>query len=151
MKKFRFRLDSVFSLRKSREDAALRALGAAQTAYQAELRVKAKMFEDLAASYERRANYTDQSVGVTAYSLEEEFMIGQRYRIARQDQAILRAGRNVEKTLRAYLLARRQTRMIEVIREKDFAEWKKQIAKREQREMDELTVMRYRLGRKDVA
>jgi flagellar FliJ protein len=150
MKKFRFRLESVLKLRKSREDAALRALGFAQSAYQAELQTKAKMQADLSASYERRARTTDQIFGMTAYGLEEQFIKGQNYRLLRQEHAIGRAARGVEKALRSYLQAKRQTRMIEVLREKDHAEWKKQVAKREQKEMDELTVMRYRM-RKDVA
>ena len=72
----------------------------------------------------------------------------------RQDQAIVRASRSVEKALRAYLTARRQTRMIETLREKDYQEFKKMVAKKEQKELDELSAMRLMLirqGEEEVA
>ena len=54
--------------------------------------------------------------------------------------AIFRASKNVEKALRAFLFARRQTRMIESLREKAFAEFKRDLAKKEQKQLDDLTI-----------
>ena len=45
----------------------------------------------------------------------------------------------------AYLFTKRQTRTIEIIKEKDFVAFKKAKTKKEQKELDELSVMRARL------
>jgi flagellar export protein FliJ len=48
-----------------------------------------------------------------------------------------------ENALRAYMITRKETRMIEVLREKEFTEFKKAVKKKEQKELDELSSMRF--------
>lgn len=145
MKRFRFQFETVLKARKSREEDMLRALGAAQQAYQSELRAKGALLSDLDLSLKRRETLGIEPVGPLAFRLEEDFISGQKQRLTRADQAILRASRGVEKALRGYLHARRQTRMIEVLREKAFEEYKKARAKTEQKQLDDMIVMRARL------
>jgi flagellar export protein FliJ len=52
----------------------------------------------------------------------------------------------VEKALRAYLLARRQTRVIERLRERDQEEFRRELSKREQKVLDDQTSMRFGLA-----
>jgi len=151
MPKFRFRLDSILKLRKSREDEALRALGAAQRAYQACVGAKAKLLGELEEALLRREALGARPTGIDAFKLEQHFIDGTKQRIARADHAILRAGKQVEKALRAYLAARKQSRMLETLREKDYREFRKQLAKREARAQDDFTVMRYRLNAEESA
>jgi flagellar export protein FliJ len=134
-------------IRQTREEEMLRALGAAQRAYQLELSEKATILSELDQALNRREKLGNEAVAINAFQIEQNYITGTKQRIIRQDQAIVRASRTVEKTLRAYLFTRRQTRMIEILREKDFKEFKKSIAKKEQKELDELSVMRSLLNK----
>lgn len=145
MKRFRFKLAAVLGIRKNREDDALRSLGAAQRAYQEEISKKAQMVSDLSEALDRREFLGVEPVGALAFKLEEDFIQGTKYRITRADRDIVRASRVVEKALRVYLQARRQTRMLEILNEKERAEFLKQRAKLEQRNLDDMMIMRERL------
>ena len=146
MRKFRFKFATVLKLRKTREEDALRALGAAQRAYQAELDKKAQLKKDLEDALVRRENLGagSDSIGILPFQLEEDFIRGTKQRIVHADRDIVRAGRAVEKALRVFLFARRQTRMMEMLYDKAHQEWRKAEAKREQKQLDDLTIMRER-------
>lgn len=77
-----------------------------------------------------------------SFRLEQDFINGLKQRLVRQEQVIARASKAVEKTLRAFLHARRETRIMEMLYEKHFAEWKRSRARKLQKELDDLTVMR---------
>lgn len=145
MGKFKFRFEAVLKHRKAREEDALRALAQSQRAYQVELAKKSKLLSDLSEALTRRENLAVEPVGIDAFQLEQLFITGTKQRIIQQDQALVRASRVVEKSLRAYLQAKRQTRTIELLREKHYQEFKKARAKKERKELDEISVMRARL------
>jgi flagellar protein FliJ len=138
LKKFSFRLQSVLKVRTLREEEALRALGDAQRRYQAELAEKARLQAELERGFAGRDALATRVTESSELRLAHDFIEGGKHRILRQEQAIFRAQKGVEKCLRAYLLARRQTRMIEALREKDYAEFKRERARREQKLADEL-------------
>jgi flagellar FliJ protein len=146
MRKFRFQFEAVLKVRKSREQDALAALGAAQRAYQLELARKQELQMRLGESLGRREGLGQETTPVLAFQIEQAFINGTKQRIIQADQAIVRASRGVERALRAYLGARRQTRMIEMLEEKAFAEYRRERARKEQRDLDELMVMRARLA-----
>lgn len=143
MKRFKFKFEAVLKVRESREENALRTLGQAQQAYQIELGVKADLLSKLKNALERREALGIEAIGIDSFQLEQIFITGTKQRIVRQDQAIMRASRTVEKALRAYMITRKETRMIEVLREKEFTEFKKAMKKKEQKELDELSSMRF--------
>lgn len=151
MKKFRFKLETILKHRKRREEDILRALGAAQSAYQAQLGFKAGLARELDESLVRRENLAKNGVTINFFRLEQDFINGQKQRMIMADQAIIRASRSVEKALRAYLHARRQSQMIEKIREQHFALFKKELARQEQKQVDDLTVMRSHLRKEEEA
>jgi flagellar export protein FliJ len=103
----------------------------------------------LSDALERREKLGIEAIGIDAFQLEQNFIFGTKQRIVQQDQALVRASRGVEKALRAYLHARRQTRTIEMLREKQYQEFRKALTKKEQKELDELSVMRARLREKE--
>jgi len=145
MRKFQFRFTTILNVRKRSEEAMLQNLAVAQRAFQAERQKKIKLLQELETALIRRESLAQIATGIVAYRTEQDFIVGTKSRIVWADQAILRATRGVEKALRGYLGARRQTRTIELIREKDFLEFKKALIKREQKELDELMIMRNRL------
>lgn len=146
MKKFEFKFAAVLRQRKVREEESLRALGRAQRAYQAELANKARLLAELENSLQRRENLGQVPISPLAFQLEDEFISGSKHWIRRADQVILRASKAVEKALRAYLTARRQTTMIERLREKAYEEYRRERAKYEQKQQDDLAVMRNRFA-----
>jgi len=150
MKRFQFKFAAVLKLRQARENEALRGLAAAQRAYQAELARKAELLSKLDVALRRREELGAVAVDIQAFHLEQGFIDGIRHRIVQADHAISRAARGVEKSMRTYLHARRETRVIEVLREKAIEEFKKEKAKKEQRELDDLTVMRSRFSSEAV-
>lgn len=126
-------------------------LGEAQRAQQAAIRQKSALVNELNQGLVRRENLAAAPTDPTVYKLEEDFITGQKQRIGQADQAILRAKRGLEKALRVYIHARRQLRMMEVLREKAHAEYRQHLLKHEKREMDDLSIMRARLHREELA
>jgi flagellar export protein FliJ len=145
MKKFEFKFAAVLKQRKIREEDALRGLGQAQRAYQAELAHKSKLLSDLDLSLKRRELLGEIPVSPLAFQLEDQFIVGTKHAIRRADQAIFRATKGVEKALRAYLNARKQSRMIEILREKAYEQYRRERSKHEQKRLDDITIMRERL------
>lgn len=146
MKRFSFRFQTLLETRKREEDEALKQLAQAQRARAHELLRKEKILIAISDAYSRISAIGDsgaQLQGAEAFRVEQEFIAGSKVRIVQADQAILRASRAVERMMRAFLAARRKTRTIELLREKDLEEFKKAQAKKEARELDELTILRH--------
>lgn len=151
MARFRFKFATLLRARKSREEEALRALGVAQRAYHAELARKRALLEALDQALNRREGLGRAPTPIQAFKIEQDFIMGTKQRLTRQDQAILRASRAVEKALRAFLHARRQARMLETLHDRHYREFRKELAKRERLAQDELTTMRFRLKAEEAA
>ncbi len=123
----------------------MRVLAGAQASYQEALAAKRDLVSKLGEALQRREQLGGVSVPALSFQMENDFIGGTKQRIIQSDQAIVRATRSVEKALRAYLYARKQLRMIETLREKHFVEFKREVARREQKDLDDLYTMRSRL------
>jgi flagellar export protein FliJ len=145
MKKFKFRLASVLDVRKKREQDALVGLAAAQKAYQDAVSRKNQLQQDLVRSFERRQELAEVGSPAFGFQLEQDFIHGTKRRILQAEQNIVRATRGVEKALRVFLFARKQTRMIEVLEEKERREYRRLASVYEQKKLDEIVTMRARL------
>ena len=146
MKKFRFRLAAVLDVRKRKEQDALVQLAKAQQEYQRAVQVKKDYMVQLSISLDRRESLGSVATPALSFQLEQNFIYGIKQKIVQSDQGIVRASRGVEKALRVFLLARRQTRMIEAIEEKERRAFKIERSKYEQKQVDELVTMRARLN-----
>jgi len=145
MKRFQFKFETILKHRKRREDDCLRALGAAQRTLQAERERKSGLECDLADALLRREGLgSSEPIGIDAFLLENSFIEGTKQRIIQADQAILRANRSVEKAMRVYLMARRQAMVMETLKDKAREEYRRERNKWEQRQQDDLTIMRNR-------
>ncbi|MBY0470331.1 flagellar export protein FliJ [bacterium] len=146
MRKFHFELEAVERVRKAKEEEALRSLGVAQRALVRERERRDSLFKDLANSLNRREQLgASGEISSTAIQMETDFVEGTKKRIIQAEHTCMRAQKAVDKAMRGYLQARRQTRMIEVLRERAFESYKKAAAKREQKDMDDLNIMRARI------
>jgi flagellar export protein FliJ len=144
-KRFRFRLEAVERVRRAKEQEALRGLAAAQAKYHEALNFKRHLLEENERALIRRDSLARTAQPVLAYQLENEFIQGNRQRFVQADQAIFRARKFVEKALRDVILAKRALRAIELLREKAYAEYKTEMRKREQKELEEVYVARARM------
>jgi flagellar export protein FliJ len=131
--------------RRITENEALRNLAEAQKKLQSEIQVKKDFQDQLEQSLLDRERLGTTPTPASGFQFLQNFIIGTKQRIIRADQAILRANRGVDKAMRMYLHAKKLTRMIENLKDKAFSEFKLQLKKAEQKEQDELTVMRSRL------
>ncbi|HAR41894.1 MAG TPA: flagellar export protein FliJ [Bdellovibrionales bacterium] len=148
MAKFKFKFETILKLRKNREEDALRNLGAAQSAYQAEVARKAQLQKELENALIRRENMGASPMTILPFQMEQDFITGTKQRILHAERDIARATRVVEKALRIYLHARRQTKMLELVYEKEYKEFRRAQAKREQKLLDDMVIMRDRLKEK---
>jgi flagellar export protein FliJ len=144
MKKFKFQLETVRKLKKVKEESALRELATAQQNYLAEIEKKTSLVNDLRKSQQRKEELAIKPVQISEFQSEEDFICGTKQRILQAEQSILRTNRIVQKMMKAYLLARRDSRSIETLFEQAQAEFKKSKAKAEQKELDDLILMRAR-------
>jgi flagellar export protein FliJ len=145
MKKFKFRFQTVLQVRKIREREFLRQLSRTQRAYQEELNKKSQLLLLLEKSFGRRENLGRVTADIVSFYLEDNFVLGTRQRILQADQAILRASKAVERAMQTYLLAKRQSKIIETLLEKAQKEHRLALKKKEEKELDELITMRHGL------
>lgn len=146
MKRFSFRFQTLLETRQREEDEALKQLGVAQRARAHEISRKEKIVTAIAKAYARIHSIGDVKAelqGAEAFRVEQDFIAGSKVRSLQADHAILRANRAVDRAMRQFLAARRRTRMIEILRDKDVEEFKKARSKKEARDMDELTILRH--------
>lgn len=146
MKKFRFKLESVLRARVIGENEALKNLAEAQKKLQSELENKKTLQLQLDQALDEREGLGEVPVPATGFQILHNHIIGTKQRILRSDQAIVRANRNVQKAMRSYLHAKRLTRMMEIMRERAFSEFRLLRKKEEQKVQDDLTIMRSRMS-----
>ena len=145
MKKFNFKFDRVLKVRKMKEDETLRTLSSAQGVYQEELNKKKYLLSELQKSLGRREALGAEPVDIVLFHSEQDYIDGTKSRIIAAEQALYRANKMVERAMRDYFIARKKRKMIEVLYDKSLQLFRKEEARREQREMDDLTVMRFHL------
>jgi len=146
MRKFKFQFEAVERVRKEEQDSALRELARAQQKFRDVAARRHALQNDLIQSLLRREKLGAEPTEAAVFRLENDFIAGTKQRIIQQEQALYRASKVVEKTLRAYLSARKRARMIETLREKAYADWRKERAKKEQKDTEDLYVMRARMA-----
>lgn len=147
MRKFHFKLETVLKVRKSKEEDALRNLALTQQHLQTRISEKLKLTLDLKNALERREKLGNEPVVNSVFIIENDFISGTKQRIIQAEQAIWRANKFVEKAMRQYLHCRRQSKTIETLKEKAYQEYKDAANKYEQKQLDNLYLMRARLTR----
>jgi len=145
MKKFNFRFQAVLQVRKIREREFLRQLSRTQRAYQDELQKKSILMLQLENSLKRRENLGTKKEDVSAFYLEDNFVIGTKQKIIQADNAVLRSNKSMDRALQIYLLAKRQSKIIETLLENAQKEYRKAVRKKEEKDLDELIIMRNRI------
>jgi flagellar export protein FliJ len=142
MRRFKFRFEAVEKVRRTREQQVLRLLGSAQRDLEGARSRKRKLQDSLAKAQSEREKLGSVAVTVAEFALADDYIRGTERRILQADHSIAKAERAYEKAKRVYLLALRQLRAIETLREKHLAEWKREVSKKEQKAIDDLVSTR---------
>ncbi len=140
MSKFRFNLETVERVRKVSEEKALSDFSVAQRKFleevaKKETAIKSRekaMLDRAALSIARASDYTTL----------ENYILGLGKSIQIADQAIIRARRQLNAAFRVYVGAKKSRMMIDSLKEKALADFKREKSKREQKEIDDLVSMR---------
>lgn len=147
---FKFHLESVETLRKSSEQSAQLALAQTQRALQAELNRKISLENQLSLALTQRESLGSTPSITQDFAIQELFIQGLKQQIIQADSAIYRAKKFVDRAMAEVLERRKQRRMIEKLREKAYERFLDEKQRKENREMDDLAVMRARF-KKEVA
>ncbi len=133
--------------RKSKEQDALILLGHAQRAYQAEIEKKSNLLgilnEILNPRLPNHLMDRKKALHVGSLVLEQSYLVGVKQKIVHADQAIMRAHKKLQKEMKSYLLARKESLAMEVLFRKAHEEYARDLRKKEQKEWDDLAVMRF--------
>jgi flagellar FliJ protein len=142
MKRFKFRLEAVETIRKRKEQDALRVLGRARQELQLILARKSQLESTLADALLRREELANSSVTPDEFAVIESFITGTKICVRQAEQQSARALRVVERATRGYMHARRDCMVIDTIRENDLQEYRKEKSREEMKEMDDLSSIR---------
>ncbi len=150
MKKFRFKLKALEKLRGLKEKEALRVLAEAQRLREVEMRKKNKILDQIHNGLSRRELLGLETTTPVHFQIEEEFIVGNKYRLLFADQAIFRAQKKINKAMGLYIKAKKDLKIIEKLKERELYRHNEEVRIKENREMDDLNIMRARF-KKEVA
>lgn len=145
MKRFKFKFVLVLENRKQNEQQALLLLSQKQRAFQLEIAKKEFFNQKLSRSLDRREGLGSTAVSIVEFHSEQNYIEGMKQRMIQADHRILKANREMERARFRYLDTRKRTKMIESLKDKKLIEFKKEKSKKEQKDLDDLIVMRFRL------
>lgn len=140
MSKFRFSLETVERIRKISEEKALSDFSLAQKKFLEEVAKKEAAIKARSQAMSDRAALS--VARPSDYATLENYIQGLSKSIQVADQAILRARRFLNAAFRTYVGAKKSRMMIDSLKEKALAEFKRERAKKEQKEIDDLVSMR---------
>ncbi len=142
--KFKFSLEKVLRHRSIQVDLAKKELLEAQAVYNGEQDRLTQMIELKKSTLENRSQKikTSQSWTQTVDQMNQ-FLLGHDLRIKQQNLRLLELEKLVESRREILRLALIEVKIIEKLKEKKKAEFLKESLKKEQAEIDELTVLRF--------
>ena len=148
MRKFQFKYQAVLHERKMKEQYALELLADAQHALQSELQHRVELMTELQKSLDRRERLGESAVKISEFQSEQSFIVGTKQRIIQADQRVFRAQKGVDRALRNYVQCQRKTKVMEELRDQFYKNYQRDIKKLEQKQIDDLVVMRTHLKEK---
>ena len=142
--KFKFTLEKVLKHRTIQSDLAQRDFLEAQNNLNEEIK-KLEAMQQLKNDSLQQRSQTVQESQTWAASVEQinQFLIGHDFRIKIQNQRLLDAEKTVEEMREILRKAMIEVKIIEKLKEKKYEEFKKESARKEQNELDELSVLRF--------
>ena len=143
--KFDFPFEKLLDHKRTLENEAVRYFNEAQSKLD-EANVSLNTMFELVDHSRQRAGQLNQTGGAQLPELGmlSEFITGQKLRVERQRLTIRELSVEAERRQELVILAARERKALEKLREKRLEEFKKLRKKREEKEMDELVVTRFK-------
>ncbi len=144
MKKFKFSLEKVLRQREINAELAQKEFVEAQAELNIQIQKLDAMIEIKNQSIDRRAHLINTSSD-WANSVDQlnQFLTGQDVRISKQNERIKEAENLVESRREILRQAVSEVKILERLEEKQRKAYMAEVAKQEQSEIDELTVLRF--------
>ncbi|MBC7466311.1 MAG: flagellar export protein FliJ [Bdellovibrio sp.] len=144
MKKFSFSLDKVLKHRRMQAELAQKDFLEAQRNYDFEDDQLQQMIATKEAAKQQRVDVVQQTQSWSA-TVEQinQYLTGQDVRIQKQNESLLELKKVVEAKRQILQEALTAAKIIEKLRETKKAEFFQEVAKAEQKETDEMSVMRF--------
>lgn len=142
--KFKFRLEAVLKLRRRLEDEAQRAFTESRAVFDEANAVLKRMYESIDRGREKIAQtQRDGKAGAIATIGEiESFIVGQGLRIKKQREVLRSAQQDLEEKQEALILALRERKSLEKLKERKKKEHDMDVARREALALDEIATIR---------
>ncbi|MDR2182788.1 MAG: flagellar export protein FliJ [Clostridiales bacterium] len=138
MAKFRFRLQSVLSIKEKVEDLKKNEFGKAVTALAQAQRAKAEMEATRANAIEDFRRQIDEGINPAAFARYNGFIDKMKILIKQQEQVVAQAEAFVELKRQELVEAMRDRKTLETLRDNDFEEHLEEEKKLEQKLVDEI-------------
>ncbi len=149
MKKFRFRLEPVLKERKRIEDLKLREFALTQRFVEKLKDELSTLEKNLKRGIKDATEIASAPVNmVVNLQTADKFIEGTKHKIGWKKQDVERASKFLEKKRQEHFIARQKREVIEKLKEKKFADYKKLKRKYEQKALDDLYIMRARFTEK---
>lgn len=144
MKKFKFTLEKVLMQRQIVADMAQKSFAEAMAELNAEIAKRDEMNNVKEQSLAQRSSAVETTTDwANSVSQINQFLIGQDLRIKRQNERIVESENLVESRREILRHAVSEVKIIERLEEKQKKRFMAEVAKAEQAENDELTVIRF--------
>ncbi len=142
--KFKFSLESVLKHRKRQEEEAYRAFVESKNALDEAQRILKEMYAKVDQSREKIAALQTRSAknGLSEILQNESFIQGQGLRIRKHREKMRELQLDLEEKQEALVLALRERKTLEKLKERKKREHDMEVARREALEMDEIATIR---------
>jgi flagellar export protein FliJ len=126
-----------------RSNLILQQLGTTQREYQACLGELQNLRSQQASARASLEALSQEPRAVSEYRLWEEYISGHSNRIIAAQHRLEKSRKKVEKILRIFLLAKRQLKSIENLRDRQRTEFYQFMRKRDQKRLEDMTLSRW--------
>ncbi|OLS03771.1 flagellar export protein FliJ [Tissierella creatinophila] len=140
MKNYKFSLQSVLEVRDNEEKNVLEDFVLAQNNLDKEGRKKEELQRDLELCLEKKSSIKN----IQELMMENLYKIDLEDKIKFQDMVIKEKKIELEEVRKKLQMAQKDKKIIEKLKEKDLDEYKAEIEKKSQKEIDEFAVLRFK-------
>ncbi|TGK87417.1 flagellar export protein FliJ [Leptospira noumeaensis] len=140
MKRFRFSLETVLKLRGLREEEEIRRLSLVVSKLNSLIGEKDSNEREIESSYEAILSSSKVGTSLSDYLSIESYIQGLMRRNEELEERISSQNEEVNLVRKDVMLARMNKKVIEVLKDKRFAEWKKKRNRAERREVEEFNL-----------
>tara|TARA_B100001248_G_scaffold262689_1_gene260939 strand:+ start:3273 stop:3719 length:447 start_codon:yes stop_codon:yes gene_type:complete len=143
MKKFRFRLEGVLKIKRFQAEQLQMEVASIQAKVQNEQKQLVQMYENIEQSYALALEYKKNGKNIQGLLDQVDAHIyGERHHIKEKSDQIRILKQELERKEYEWLEMRKEVKKLEVLKDKKEQIFKKEMQKREQKEMDDLVNMR---------